>query len=43
MTPEQFKLWQISHYTQRLSEETRTEAKAFLRAELYRLKQNKND
>lgn len=39
MTPQEFREWQIQHYTERLAEETRTDARAWLRAELYRLKQ----
>lgn len=34
----EFRAWQIDHYTERLAEETRTEGKAFLRAELFNLK-----
>lgn len=33
-----FRAWQIEHYTARLKEETKTEAKAFLRRELHNLK-----
>lgn len=33
-----FRSWQIDHYTERLAEETRIEGKAFLRSELHNLK-----
>jgi hypothetical protein len=34
-----FRAWQIEHYTERLAAARTTEERAFLRAELYRLKQ----
>lgn len=37
-----FRDWQIWWYGKRLKEATTTEAKRFLRAELFRLKQTKN-
>lgn len=39
---EQFLRWQISHYTQRLSEAKTTEEKAFLRQTRWQLKQKLN-
>lgn len=42
MNRQLFLEWQIEHYTQRLAEETRPEAKAWLRAELHRLKQKRD-
>ena len=42
-TPEEFRAWQIAHYTQRLKEDNRTEAKAFLRAQLHNFKTQAND
>lgn len=38
LTPEEFREWQIAHYTQRLKEARTTEERAFLRATLHNLK-----
>jgi hypothetical protein len=37
-TIEQFKEWQIAHYTERLAMAKTVEERSFLRAELHRLK-----
>lgn len=41
LSPEEFREWQIAHYTQRLSEAKTTEEKSFLRSTLYNLKKPK--
>lgn len=38
MTPADLLLFQIAHYTERLRNETRISARAFLREQLWRLK-----
>jgi hypothetical protein len=39
---ENFKKWQVQHYSQRLSEARTTEEKSFLRSQLYNLKKPAN-
>lgn len=36
----EFRVWQISHYTERLAAARTTEEKAFLRSELFHLKKS---
>jgi hypothetical protein len=43
MTPSLLLAFQIAHYTERLKEETRIEARSFLREQLWRLKKVSND
>lgn len=42
-TPEELLTWQISHYTQRLSEAKTTKEMSFLRQQLFNLKKKKED
>jgi len=40
---DEFREWQIAHYTQRLSEAKTTEERAFLRQTLHNLKKKKEE